>query len=197
MLDIGNASGDFIPWVKYNAKAGRWYIKDDAGNDLEVEKPVFVADFANIKTGWFHFSAGNAPERELDPSLTERAIAPRDGFKRGFALNLFSNVHFGGVAELSSVANAICTPINELYGLYEAAPESKAGKLPVVAFVKTIADVGKHGTNFIPEFKIESWIDRPAELDAVLGTTLPAAASNGSATVAEVPAQAASGGSVF
>lgn len=178
MLDIGTENtGDFVPWVKYNSKAGRWYIKDDAGNDLEVDKPVFVADFAEIKTGWFYFSAGAAPERVLDPSLTSRAPKPdktfvdekgktRDCFKRGFALNVFSEKAFGGVCELSSVANAICAPIGELYEKYANAAEKEEGKLPVVQFVKANAITGKHGTNYEPVFDIVKWVDRPTEFDA-------------------------------
>jgi len=177
MLDIGNSGGNFTPWVKFNAKAGRWYVKGDNG-DVEVTNPTFVADFQNIKTGWFYFSAGAAPERVLDPALTQRATKPdrtftdkngnvKDCFKRGFMLNCFSNNSFGGVVELSSTAESICTPIGALYGQYSNAPESKTGKLPVVAVKGASPVTGKHGTNYTPLFEIVKWVDRPVEFDGM------------------------------
>lgn len=196
MLDINNG-GDFTPWVKYNAKAGRWYVKGDNG-DVEVHNPVFVADFANIKTGWFYFSSGQAPERVMDPSLSQRAEKPnrtftdkagkvKDCFKRGFSLNVFSNASFGGVVELASTSGAMAEPINALYLQYEAAPESKQGMLPVVAFKQANPVTGKHGTNYSPVFEIQKWVTRPAEFDDVQ-TARPAPA-NQSAPVAAAPVQ--------
>lgn len=167
MLDISNGSGEFTPWVKYNAKAGRWYIRGESG-DVEVQSPTFVADFTNIKTGWFYYSAGQAPQQVLDPSLTERAPKPEHGdFKRGFVLNLFSNDSFGGVVELSATSASLSGPINELYSDFEK--NSKDGKLPVVEFVRADAVTGNHGTNYTPVFKVVKYVDRPAELDNAPG----------------------------
>ena len=184
MLNIGNTSGDFKDWVKYNAKAGRWYVKGEAG-DVEVQNPVFVANFADIQTGWFYYSAGAAPERVMDVSLTEAAPKPdrtyedqngktRDCFKRGFSLDLFSEKSFGGIVELSSTSAAMSGPINDLYTLYEGSKESKEGKLPVVAFVRADAVTGKHGTNYSPVFEIQKWVDRP---DAFNDDVAPVAAA--------------------
>ena len=44
-LDIG--SGSSRPYVKYNAKAGRWYINGENG-DAEIQPPTFIIDFDNI-----------------------------------------------------------------------------------------------------------------------------------------------------
>lgn len=54
-LNIVSQGGDFDPYVKYNAKAGRWYCKDGEG-EKEVTNPVFVADFANINPHYHCFS---------------------------------------------------------------------------------------------------------------------------------------------
>jgi hypothetical protein len=199
MLDINNGGGEFTPWVKYNAKAGRWYVKGDNA-DVEVHNPVFVADFANIKTGWFYFSSGQAPERIMDPSLSQRADKPnrtftdkndkvQDCFKRGFALNLFSKAHFGGVVELASTSGAMAEPINALFTQYEAAPESKQGLLPVVAFKQANPVTGKHGTNYSPVFVIEKWVARPAELT---GASAPVAANQSAPVAAASAPQVAS-----
>lgn len=177
MLDIGNGSGgDFTPWVKYNAKAGRWYIKGDAG-DVEIQNPAFVADFANIKTGWFYFAAGSAPEKIIDPSLTQRAEKPnrtyqdkdgkqKDCFKRGFLLNVLIKAPVANVYELSSTAEAICTAISALYTQYTEAPEKAQGLLPVVQVTGANPVTGKHGTNYTPVFQIAKWVARPAEFGA-------------------------------
>jgi len=182
-LNIVSQGGDFDPYLKFNAKAGRWYTKKD-DQEIEVQNPVFVADFANIKTGWFYFKAGAAPQKVFDVSLSQPAPKPdatyaddkgviRDCFKRGFSLRLFSNASFGGVVELSGSSMHINNSINDLFIAYEAAPEKAQGLLPVVKCNGTTAMKDKHGTNYRPNFVIEKWVTRPAELDGK-----PVAAAN-------------------
>lgn len=183
MLDIGNqSSGDFTPWIKYNAKAGRWYIKGENG-DVEVSNPEFVADFANIKTGWFYYAAGQAPERVLDPSLSQRAPKPdrtfvdnqgktKDCFKRGFVLNCFAK-SLGGVVELSSTADAISQVIGQLYSSISENEEFKAGKVPVLKVTGANPVTGKHGTNYAPAMTVSKYIDRPADLNMDAKATAP------------------------
>ena len=55
MLNIG-ATGSIKPYVKFNAKADKWFAKGETG-DLEIGRPTFVADLANIATGWLRFRA--------------------------------------------------------------------------------------------------------------------------------------------
>ena len=45
-LNIG-ASGSIKPYAKYNSKADKWFARGDEG-DVEIGRPTFVADFANI-----------------------------------------------------------------------------------------------------------------------------------------------------
>ncbi len=75
-LNIVSQGGDFDPFVKYNAKAGRWYVKKDE-HEIEVQNPTFIADFDNIKTGWLYFRAGTAPERIFDENLSTPAPKPQ------------------------------------------------------------------------------------------------------------------------
>jgi hypothetical protein len=162
--------------VKYNAKAGRWYVKGDDG-EVEVQNPTFVADFANIKTGWFYFAAGAAPEKVFDPSLTQRADRPNktyvdkttgktiECFKRGFQVNLFSKSAFDGVVELSGTAAALASKINDLYTIYDLSKEKEQGLLPVIEVKGANPETGKNGTNYSPIFSIVKWVPRPAEFD--------------------------------
>lgn len=185
-LNIVSTGGDFDPYVKYNGKAGRWYVKKDE-QEVEVANPVFVADFANIKTGWFKFAAGMAPDKVFDKSLSEPAVAPTSDHRRGFEVRLFSTKTFGGVVVLSGSSMHLNNAIAELYGQYEAAPEAKAGKLPVVKATGTTPMKDPKGTNYKPVFAIEKWVERPAELNS----TEPAKAAPAQAVAAPAPVQSA------
>lgn len=159
-------SGDFTPYVKYNAKAGRWYCKKD-GTEVEVQSPVFVADFANAKKAWMHFQEGQAPNVVYFDSLDAQIPQPSPNHKLGVSINLFSKASFGGVVKLESNSINTCKALGGLFELYNAAPESKQGKLPVVKVTGANPIKGNYGTNYEPAFAIEKWVDRPAEFDAV------------------------------
>lgn len=158
--------GDFKVFVSYNAKAGRWYTKKDEKDapQFEVTNMTAIFDMPNIRTGWLLFAAGVAPVKHFDPSLTEAAPKPGEGFKRGFELDVFSEKNLLGVREFSSTAGCVIEAMNALYDAWMAAPESKTGKLPVVKCVGVHPITNKHGTNYQPQLEIVGWADRPAEL---------------------------------
>jgi len=172
MLDIGQGEGDWDPFVKYNVKAGRWFNKDN----VELHNPVFVADLANIKTGWLWFGKGIC-KKQMDPDLSTRAPQPNDTYtveetgevksfwKRGFALRLFSVNSFGGVVELSGNSMQLGEAIKELYEAYLAAAPANPGLLPVVTFTGVIPVTDEHGTHFKPGLSITKWVARPVEFD--------------------------------
>ncbi len=88
-LNIGG-SGIAKPFVKFNSKADKWFVRGPDGEDAEIERPTFVVDLDNIATGWVRFREGQAPERVIDPSLDQAAPSPGEGFKRGFVVATFS-----------------------------------------------------------------------------------------------------------
>lgn len=194
MSNPAGGDGNFTVYVKYNAKAGRWYTKKDEAEavEYEVTNMTAVFDIPNIRTGWFLFAAGVAPAKTFDPSLTEAAPKPGEGFKRGFELEVFSDKNLGGKREFSSTAGAVIESMNSLYDNYIAAPESKAGKLPVVKCVGVHPITGKHGTNFQPQLEIVGWADRPAELNGT-GSPSPAATPAPAAKAAPEPIKAHAG----
>lgn len=185
-------AGDFKPYVSYNAKAGKLSQKKD-GVDTDINLPVsFVADFANIKTGWYYYATGQAPQVVHNPSLSVKAPRPAgdgaDGkplYKEGFTVDFFSNATFGGVVEFSSSSMLVREAINVLYTAYEAGVADNKGMLPVVELTGTTKVVGKHGQNYSPNFKITKWVVRPAEFD----TAQPA--NQSSAAAVTPPAQKA------
>lgn len=169
-LNISTGGGeDFEPYVKYNAKAGRWYTKKEGG-EVEVNNPAFVADFANIRTGWFYFAAGIAPSIVYDPDLTTPAAKPSDNHKKGFELKVFSQTTFGGVAVFSSTSGIVGGAINDIFEQYEKEKTANAGMLPVVQCTGVTAEVGKHGTNYKPNLTIAKWVSRPAEFGGAAAT---------------------------
>jgi len=161
------SSGTYDPYLKWNGKAGRFYIKNEAGEEVEVIPTSFIADLENIKTGWLLFVAGMAPDKVWDKELTTPAPKPSENHKRGFAMRLFSKA-FGGVVELSGSSMHLCNSVNDLYEAFESGKQ--AGKVPVVKFTGASSMKDKMGTNYKPNFSIEKWVDRPAELDAAKET---------------------------
>jgi hypothetical protein len=161
-----SGGGDFKVFVSYNAKAGRWYTKRDGKDEplFEVTDMTAVFDMPGLKTGWFKFSAGVAPEKVMDPSFTVAAANPGQDFKRGFVIDLFSDKNLLGVREFSSTASIVIDAMNDLYDAWMAAPETATGQLPVVRCVGVHPVTNKHGTNYQPKFEIVGWTDRPAAL---------------------------------
>jgi hypothetical protein len=99
-LQIGG-SGSGKPFIKYNAKADKWFVRGAGGEDAEITRPGFVIDLENIATGWLLFREGQAPERVMDPSIDQPAPSPGEGFKRGFVVMAYSPKFFGGAAEFA------------------------------------------------------------------------------------------------
>lgn len=167
---------DFVPYMKFNAKAGRWYTKTDSGEEAEVKKMTALFDLAGIKTGWLLFNEGGAPEHVWDANGTVPP-QPTPKHKRGFAVNVFSPKELGGLRELSSSSNVAIIAIKELYDAYEAAPEAKQGLVPVVSCEGIAPVKSKFGTNYQPTLKITRWVERPSAMPADVTT-----ASNGSSS---------------
>jgi hypothetical protein len=161
-LNIG-ANGSVSPYVKFNAKADKWFAKGETG-DVEIARPTFIADLPNIRTGWLRFLEGQAPERMMDSSLDRAAPSPGNGFKRGFVLAVYSQNFFGGLAELSSASIHMGNAVREAYAAFEAERGSHPGQVPVIACTGSEPMKDRYGTNYRPKLEIVKWVDRPAEL---------------------------------
>jgi hypothetical protein len=178
-MSVPSSGGDFKVFVAYNAKAGRWYTKNDGKDEpmFEVTDMTAVFDMPGLETGWFKFSSGVAPEKIMDPSLAEAAPNPGTDFKRGFQIDLYSEKNLMGLREFSSTAAIVIEAMNNLYDLWMAAPENASGQLPVVRCSGVLPISNKHGTNYQPTFEIVGWTDRPAALAGSGASPPPAAAS--------------------
>lgn len=177
MANPSSGEGNFTVYVKYNAKAGRWYTKKDEKDapEFEVTNMTAIFDMDNLRTGWFLFAPGVAPAKTFDPSLAAAAPKPGNDFKRGFELDLFSEKNLLGKREFSSTAGVVIEAMNDLHDHWLAGKDANPGKLPVVKCVGVTPVVGSHGTNYKPQFEIVSWADRPAELASQATQPAPAA----------------------
>jgi len=164
-LNIGG-SGVTRPFVKFNAKADKWFVRSPEGGDQEIARPTFLLDLKNIRTGWLRFREGQAPERVIDPSLDRAAPSPGEDFKRGFVVTAYSPKFFGGAVEFSSASIHLSNAIREVYAAFEddGAKTENRGKVPVVACTGSEAMKDKYGINYRPKLEIVKWVDRPAEL---------------------------------
>lgn len=193
MSNPAGGDGSFTPYLKYNAKAGRWYTKEDkeGAQEFEVTNMTAIFDLENIKTGWFLFAAGVAPAKTFDPSLQQAAPKPGEGFKRGFELQAFSDKNLLGLREFSSTAGAVIDSMNGLYDAWMAQKDANPGKLPVVKCTKVTPVTNKHGTNYQPVMEIVQWADPPGVLasaaNAAVAAATPAPASAAPAASAPAP----------
>ena len=173
-LNLNSGGGDFSPYVKFNAKVGRWF-KKEGDVEIEITNPTFIADFANIQTGWFLYEEGQAPNVVFDDSLSSVSEKPTDKHKRGFKIPLFSEKSFGGYVEFASASTNVCNIINSLYVDYEKDAPSNKGKLPVIQCTGNTPQKGKYGTNYSPILSIVKWVDIPQALIDANKTASPSA----------------------
>lgn len=186
-LGLQTGGGDFLPIVKYNAKAGRWYKRNEDKTETEVTNMTAVFDLDNIEIGFIKFHPDGGPDARLAPANQPMPPSPGEGYKNGFRVKLFSPANLDGLREWMANSGLANEAMNDLYSMFEAEVGNHNGEAPVVQFLGADPISGKHGTNYKPRFEIVQWVKRPAELDAK-----PAAApANGGAQAASAPAQQA------
>lgn len=182
-LNLSANDGEFTPYLKYNAKAGRFYIRPQgATEDVEIERPRLAFDMANIRTGWLYYAEGSGPEKLWDPSPTQMAPRPPGPkkFKRGFEVMVYGNDQIRGIGvlglrEFSSTANNVIVSIVSMYSEYEAGVADNPGCVPFYACTGVKAIPGSYGTNYEPQFELKAWVPRskiPA-FDEVADRSLP------------------------
>ena len=170
-LGLSMGDGNFTPYVKFDARAGRWFTKGAEG-DLDITDGfTAVFDFQQIEVGWMMFAAGVAPVYVTQDIAIGVPPKPASGdFKQGFKMNIAlpGSIAGGGARELSSTAKALIGVIDRLHTEYSNAPEKAEGKLPVLKMAGTsvVETKGPNGTtrNYSPNLSIAAWVDRPATL---------------------------------
>lgn len=170
-----SSGGDFLPIIKYDARAGRIFRVDreDAGSGFE-NNPVditanfkAVVDFENVEVGWIDFPVGSAPSFAMVPMGSALPAKPSAKHKNGIRLMLKLSKDCGGdkpIREISGTSKAFLSGIEAVYTAYLAEKGKNAGKLPVIVLEKTTPIKSGSGaqtsTNYHPTFKISGWAPR-------------------------------------
>jgi hypothetical protein len=168
-LNLTTSDGEFTPYLKYNAKAGRFYVKPEgASEEVEITNPVLAFDMENVKTGWLYYAEGSGPEQVWDPSRTQMAPRPAGPrkFKRGFEVLVFGNTIIPGtnktlgLRELSSTANNVISAFMNMYNEYEQGAANHPGAVPVFECRGVKPINGAYGVNYEPQFILKTWVPR-------------------------------------
>lgn len=193
-LPIPTNSGgdnDSLPFIKYNAKAGRMILVDRSADasgtwtsqETDVTDDFQVAvDIANCQVGWMAFPPGQAPQRELRmiSDVEKNGMPPQPAWpnaKPGVLIHVWRKPW--GVREISGNSGIWKEVVNDIYmATVDAnAPELAQGKVPVVKMTGTRAIKSTHGTNYAPKLEVVSWIDSPFDpIDTAPATPEPAPA---------------------
>lgn len=175
-LNTNGNGADFIPIVKWDARAGRLFRVDrtqgangweSSDTDLTFDKPAFLVDFGSIQVGFLAFLS-TGPSFTLVPLGSPLPEKPSADHRPGMRVKLYSPKHFDGVREFASSAKAVLSAMDALHTAFEAAPEAAQGKLPIVQLDGStqVVTKGPNGnvTSYSPAFKIVRWADRPSDL---------------------------------
>lgn len=174
-LQTESAGGDFLPIVKFDARAGRFFRRDRANNentDVDITRAFkAVLDMENIEVGFINFATGSAPDFVLVPLGEPMPHKPSgEGYKQGFRMTVKLGAECGGdVREFSSCAKVVIKGLDLLHEAYGVGEKLNQGKLPVVVLKDTIpvTSEGKQkSTNYQPVFEIVGWAPRPKDLIA-------------------------------
>ncbi len=170
-LNLSTNDGEFTPYLKYNAKAGRWFAKDENGTEIEIPNPRLAIDMENVKTGWICFPTGSAPIYAWDDTNGMRPPRPApvggNNYKEGFEVNVFGpdkQPGFGGkplgIRQWTSTANVAKNAFILLHGEFEKNTGDNPGMIPVFQVTGQKLVKGMHGDNFEPTFILQDWIER-------------------------------------
>lgn len=199
----GGDNGDIVPFVKYDARAGRFFRNDRSeqngaysNNAVDITSNFkAVMDLENLEVGYLLFAAGSAPAFMLVKLGDPMPNKPADGkWKQGLRVMMKLSADCGGdVRETSSNAAAFLKGFDELHSLYEAGKTANPGKLPIVVLKTTMPITSgsgdKKSTNYQPVFEISGWAPRPKDLVHIAkgSATAPAQTSTSGAAGATTP----------
>lgn len=200
-LSTGTSGAEFIPHIRYDARAGRLFRADRAQGsdgrwqttmvDISNPPPQFLMDLAQIEIGWLSYTGGT-PDLQMVPFGAALPPPPSKEHRQGFRVRVFAPKLLGGLREFASSAKVVISAMDALHSAYEAAPERSQGLVPVISLAGTTPVTSKtpqgSSTNYAPTFRIEKWVARPADLPLDAATAAaPAPAAAPSAPPRHVP----------
>jgi hypothetical protein len=161
-----STGGEFSPFLKYNAKQGRWWVRGENATDVEVLNPRFAIDLENIRVGWVLFPQASPPLFVWDVQGV-RGPKPAGDYKDGFKAFIMgtdpqpalANKPLG-VREWSANAYAAKAGMMDLHRQYWEGKEQNPDKVPVCRCINVKVIKGEYGDSFEPVFIIETWVER-------------------------------------
>ena len=179
-IDLGLTGGDGGSYIRYNASTGTWQVDGEA-----IQMGQFLLDPNSLRTGWGKIVAGMGPDWSWDERPGVKGPQPSDEHKRGFSLQLYSKSF--GQREWSTNSAGSNKGLTAIWGEVSDQAAANPGKVPVLKFLgATPTSIGK-GMTQVPNFKLEKWIDPPADF-GTQGRVTVSAASPVKAAPAAAPA---------
>ena len=120
-------------------------------------------DLDSVQTGWLMIGAG-VRDWQPDEVLGAKSQSPGEGYKRGFVVTLYSKEL--GLVDWSANAYGPCKGFEKIYNEADKAAGDNSGKLPVIEYVNSTAEKVGKGNTRVPNFKLVSWVARPAGMNA-------------------------------
>jgi len=178
--------GDFLPILKYDARAGRLFRIDsvNTGNGWDRVPHDITTTFkalidlrpGHVEVGWIDFATGGQPSFVMVP-YPGHSMPPQPGpnHKHGlrFALKLAKDC--AGDAPVRQIAGTSASFLNGMEALvtaYNAGAAANPGKLPAImlesALPVTSGSGQRSSTNYQPVFKIVGWAPPPADLPGAI-----------------------------
>jgi hypothetical protein len=159
MLNLSNNNGSGNSYIRFAPQANAWTNRD--GDEIQLKK--MVMDLDSVQTGWLMIGAG-VRDWQPDEVLGAKSQSPGEGYKRGFVVTLYSKEL--GLVDWSANAYGPCKGFEKIYNEADKAAGDNGGKLPVIEYVNSTAEKVGKGNTRVPNFKLVSWVARPAGMDA-------------------------------
>jgi hypothetical protein len=159
MLNLSNNNGSGNSYIRFAPQANAWTNRD--GEEIQLKKVVM--DLDSVQTGWLMIGAG-VRDWQPDEVLGAKSQSPGEGYKRGFVVTLYSKEL--GLVDWSANAYGPCKGFEKIYNEADKAAGDNDGKLPVIEYVNSTAEKVGKGNTRVPNFKLVSWVARPAGMNA-------------------------------
>jgi hypothetical protein len=169
-------SSNFMPVLKYDARAGTFYLQDRVlgPNGYVTEQrdvtDAFTAifDLEQVERGWIHYPKGAPPDLHMVRAGEDPGEAPSKDHKEGIRLTVKMVPELGGsVRELQSTSLAMWTAIEALHNAWESQAAAHPNQVPVVKMVDVVQTETPNGSTFTPTLEICDWVPRPVDLPLV------------------------------
>ncbi len=172
---MNTSSGNFLPIIKYDARAGRLFKVDrDAqgvNQQVDITSPTlqFAIDFGTFEVGFVNFTA-QGPVRAMVPFGGHIPDQPQTVDDKGKLVSrpgfyaLVAGNAIDGIREWCSNAAILLGALDDLWQEFAEAPDAKAGLIPLISIISAIPVKSGSGattsTNYRPVFKIVGWVER-------------------------------------